>query len=94
MKHVISMTKKKVNHQMKKVQGNTLITSINNVKSVLVPVYLLNVKYGGKDYMYVMNGETGEASLDVTYGVLEMVIFGLVVFLLVFGISVGISMLF
>ena len=93
-KHVIAMTKKKVNHQMKKVVGNSLVTQINNVQNVLVPVYLLNVRYGGKDYMYVMNGETGESSLDVTNGILEMIIFGLIVGLIVFGIAVGISTLF
>lgn len=93
-KHVLAMTRKKVNHQMKKIQGNTLTTNINSVQNVLVPVYLLNVRYGGKDYMYIMNGETGESSLDVTNGVLEMIIFGLIVGLIVFGISVGLSMLF
>ena len=93
IKHVIAMTRKKVNHQMKKVQGNNLVTSISNVQNVLVPVYFLNVRYNGKDYMFVMNGETGEFSLDVTNGVLEMILFGVVVGLLVFGISVGISML-
>lgn len=94
MKHVISMVRKKVNHQMKKVVGNTLMTKIENAQNILVPVYLLNVRYNGKDYMFVMNGETGEFSLDVTNGVLEMVIFGILVGILVFGISIGISMLF
>ncbi len=93
-KHVIAMTRKKVNHQMRKVVGNSLVTQINSVQNVLVPVYLLNVRYGGKDYMYVMNGETGESSLDVTNGILEMIIFGLIVGLIVFGIAVGISTLF
>lgn len=93
-KHVLAITRRKVNHQMKKVQGDKLVTIINNVQNILVPVYLLNVRYGGKDYMYVMNGENGESSLDVTSGILEMIIFGLIVGLIVFGISVGLSMLF
>ena len=55
---------------------------------------MLNVRYGSKDYMYIMNGETGENSLDVTYGKLEMLIFGLLVALIVAGISVLITNLF
>ena len=79
---------------MKKVLDNTLRTDIKNIKSILVPVYMLNVRYGSKDYMYIMNGETGENSLDVTYGKLEMLIFGLLVALIVAGISVLITKLF
>lgn len=92
-KHVLAMTRKKVNHQMKKVVGDSLVTQINSVQNILVPVYFLSVRYNGKNYMYVMNGETGESSLDVTNGVLEMLIFGLIVGLIVFGIAVGISTL-
>ena len=93
-KHVMSIARRKVNHQMKKVQGNNLMTLINKSSSVLIPVYLLNVRYGNKDYMYIMNGENGKASVDVTYGIVEMIIFGLFVGLLVFGISVLISIMF
>lgn len=93
-KHVMAIARKKVNHQMKKVQGNNLLTQINRNTSILVPVYLLNVRYGNKDYMYIMNGENGKSSLDVTYGILEMIIFGLIIAAIVFGISVFASMMF
>ena len=94
IKHVIALSRRKVKHAMKKVLDNTLRTDIKNIKSILVPVYMLNVRYGSKDYMYIMNGETGENSLDVTYGKLEMLIFGLLVALIVAGISVLITNLF
>jgi hypothetical protein len=41
-----------------------------------------------------MNGENGKSSLDVTYGILEMMIFGLIIAAIVFGISVFASMMF
>lgn len=91
-KHIVALSRRKVKHTMKKAQGDTLRTEIKNVRNILVPVYLLNINYNSKDYMFIMNGETGESSLDVTYGKLEMFIFGLVVALVVFGISVLISM--
>lgn len=93
-KHIMAMARKKVNHQMKKIQDNDLSTQVNRVSCVLVPVYFLNVKYNNKDYMYIMNGENGKSSLDVTNGKLEMLIFGLIVGLLVFGISVLLSIMF
>lgn len=93
-KHVLAMTRKNVKHQMKKIQDNSLSTRINNLSGVLVPVYFLNVKYQNKDYVYIMNGENGKSSLEVTSGILEMIIFGVIIALLVFGLSVLASMLF
>ena len=93
-KHVMSIARKKVNHQMKKIQNNNLLTQINRNNSILLPVYLLNVRYGNKDYMYIMNGENGKSSLDVTFGILETILFGLIIAAIVFGISIFASTMF
>ena len=93
-KHVMALAKKRVKHQMKKVDSNNLNTHITKEANVLVPVYLLNVKYNNKDYMFIMNGENGIFSLDVPSGILEMLIFGTIIGLIIFGISVLVSVLF
>ncbi len=92
-KHVIALSRRKVNHKMKKVLDNNLVTDVLGVQNVLVPVYMLNVRYGNKDYMYIMNGETGESSLEVTFGSIEMLVFGIIVAAITFGISVLLSIL-
>lgn len=38
----------------------SLYVSNPSVKYVLLPVYIINCKYGGKDYRYAINGQTGK----------------------------------
>lgn len=42
------------------LRNNGLKLTDPSVKYVLLPVYLFNVKYGGKLYRYAMNGQTGK----------------------------------
>lgn len=44
----------------KVIKSNTLHTANYSVKYVLLPVYMVNVKYLGKMYTFAMNGQTGE----------------------------------
>ena len=43
-----------------KIKSNTLATTNYSVEYVLLPVYMVNVKYMGKMYTFAMNGQTGE----------------------------------
>ena len=38
----------------------SLYVSNPSVKYVLLPVYIINCKYGGRDYRYAINGQTGK----------------------------------
>ena len=42
------------------IKSNTLATTNYNIQYVLLPVYMVNVKYMGKMYTFAMNGQTGE----------------------------------
>jgi len=42
------------------VTGNTLKDTLNNTKYALLPVFMVNVKYKDKYYLFAMNGQTGE----------------------------------
>ena len=43
-----------------KINSNTLKTTNHSIEYVLLPVYMVNVKYMGKMYTFAMNGQTGE----------------------------------
>ena len=43
-----------------KIKDNTLQTTNHKIEYVLLPVYMVNVKYMGKIYTFAMNGQTGE----------------------------------
>ena len=50
---------------VKKIKSNTLAVTNHNIEYVLLPVYMVNVKYMGKMYTFAMNGQTGEFIGDI-----------------------------
>lgn len=87
MDYSLGVIRKNVNHQLKKVNKNNIAVKISDNKSVLVPLYLLNVSYNGKTYTYIMNGSTGKATMKITYGKKEIIILSIILFVLIFAVS-------
>lgn len=52
-------------YQDVKVKENLLTTKENKKEYVLLPVWMLNVKYKNKMYKFAMNGQTGECIGDI-----------------------------
>lgn len=74
-----------------KIKSNTLSVTNHNIEYVLLPVYMVNVKYLGKMYTFAMNGQTGEfiGNIPVDKIKLTLTIISLLVglFLLFWGLS-------
>ena len=86
-KHSIKIMKNKVNHSLKKlIRDNTNIL-FENAKELLVPVFIMKVKYKDKDYTYIMNGENGNSYINIPISVTGIIILSLIVFVFVFLIS-------
>ena len=83
----LSVIRTSVSHELKKVSENGLQTNLNDYKKVFVPVYYLNVNYKGKDYQFLMNGQNGINRFKLTFGIPELIVSSLVIFLIIFGIS-------
>lgn len=83
----LSVIKKNIPHELKKITNNELKTNVIEYKKILIPVYYLNIRYKGKDYQYIMNGSCGKLSFSLTYGFVELIIFSMLIFLIIFGIS-------
>lgn len=52
-------------YSSKIVNGKNLTVTITDTKYALLPVWMVNVKYQDKYYLFVMNGQTGEFIGDI-----------------------------
>ena len=62
-----------------------------NKKYVLLPVWMVNVKYKDKMYIFAMNGQTGEFIGDIPIDVKKTILFSILIFIGVFILIVLIS---
>ena len=53
-------------------------------KKILVPMYILNIKYKNNDYFYLMNGQSGESFLNIEISKTKIVVVSLLIFTLIF----------
>lgn len=85
----VSLFKERVRHQQKSAVKNEL--NLNNVKSnyILLPVFMVNIKYRDKMYTFAMNGQTGKIIGDLPLGVKEVVLWSLGIFLVCLIICIG-----
>lgn len=56
----------------------------NNKYYALLPVWMVNVKYNGKPYLFAMNGQTGEFIGDLPIDVGRVILYSLLIFIISF----------
>lgn len=64
-----------------------------NIEYVLLPVWMVNIKYNDKIYTFAMNGQTGKMIGDIPYSKKKLVLFILILFIIIFGITALITYL-
>lgn len=73
------------------VSDNNLAASKTNVEYVLLPVYMVNIKWQDKFYLFAMNAQTGEFVGNIPIDKKKVVVFSIILFvilaLIVFGID-------
>lgn len=69
--------------------ANKKETNVENekIEYVLLPVWMVNIKYNDKMYTFAMNGQTGKMIGDIPYSKGKLMIFILILFVVIFGIS-------
>lgn len=55
---------------------------------VMLPIYLLNNKYNGNDYMFIINGQTGKVEGYAPYSKKRSIILNLILFIIVWVIFI------
>lgn len=86
----ISAVSKRIKHQENVLNNNSINVTSVSTKSVLLPFLILNKKYRDKNYMVIVNGQTGKVIFsndNVIYGIKEVVIFGILLFMILFLIT-------
>lgn len=87
MRKSLNIVKNNINHQFKKIDTNNLDINIKSNDNILVPIYLLTIKYNDKDYLYMVNGQSGESTVSLTFGKKNIIISCLILFGLIFLLS-------
>lgn len=87
-KRTVKSTTDKMLHDMtapgvKVITENTLAANRTLTEYVLLPVWLVNIKYNGKYYLFAMNGQTGEFVGNIPINVSKAVMSGILMFILV-----------
>ena len=77
----------------KTVKRDTLAANMTDKKYVLLPVWMVNVKYGNKPYIFAMNGQTGKFIGDIPIDKKKVFLFSIVVFVICFAICLLINYL-
>ncbi len=69
--------------------SDTKDTSIEeeSIDYVLLPVWMVNIKYKEKMYTFAMNGQTGKMIGDIPFSKKKAVLFVLIIFAVIFGIA-------
>ncbi len=80
-----------VGFQAKTVAKNNLQTKVESNKYVLLPVWMVNVKYKDKLYLFAMNGQTGEFIGDIPLDKKKVVFYAILLFLVLFFVIILIS---
>lgn len=93
-KYCTSLARESVSHQLKKVNKNELNFNVKNIKEVYVPIYYLSVKYKGRYYTFIKNGQNGSSVIDTAFEKKNLIVFGLIVFIISFVILLLLSFLF
>ena len=86
MNKSLSIVRKNINHELKKLEDNNTELQIESFKSVLVPIYFLTLTYRKKIYRYMVNGTNNNYYYKFPIGIVETIIFSIILFAILFGI--------
>ena len=76
-----------VNHEFKKLSENHLSLGVSSSQSILIPIYFINFRYKGQEYMFLMNGQTGNTIFDVPSSKGNLILFSILCFFIIFIIG-------
>lgn len=93
IKDAVVRTRNSTEDEMKKtmigyssvvVSNNSLLANEDNHEYALLPVWMVNVKYKNKYYIFAMNGQTGEFIGNMPISVKRTIVIALLVFIGIF----------
>ena len=80
-------------YSTKNIKQKNFIPKITNCEYALLPVWMVNVKYKGKQYLFAMNGQTKEFIGDIPVDKKKVVIVSIICLIVIAAVVLGISYL-
>lgn len=77
-----------INHGSKNVVDEDFKVDQEDIKYALLPVWMVNVKYKDKFYLFAMNGQSGEFIGDIPIDTKKVVIYTVVIFVISFIVCI------
>ena len=85
-KYSLLKVRNAIDHSLKKFKSDDTSVVFHDAQEVLLPVYIVNVSYHRKNYTYYMNGQNGKSYIELPVGILEIILFVILVGGIIFAI--------
>lgn len=80
----VNLIKDTVHHESVSVKNNQLSVRQKKAYYLLLPVWMVSIKYKEKNYIFAMNGQTGKIIGDIPIGIKEAIIWAISIFVVLF----------
>ena len=84
MNSSIDVVRESVVHQTKVPVNNSLNITCKYTDYILLPVWMVNIKYKEKDYTFAMNGQTGEIVGNIPLDMMKTILISIGIFIMSF----------
>ncbi len=84
----LSLLQENVKHQQSTLLKHNLSINKHHSNYILLPVFMVNIKYHDKMYTFAMNGQTGKIVGDLPLGIKETVFWSAIIFLSCFVVCI------
>ena len=84
----VTLLQETIKHQQSVLVKHDFSVSKEMSHYILLPVFMVNIKYRGKMYTFAMNGQTGKIVGELPLGLKETFLWSVGIFILCFGICI------
>ena len=79
-KNSFNIVHKNINHKKSTIKDDLTNLKVEYFQPILIPIYFLNLKYRNKEYHYLYNGVNEKVYYKFPIGIVETIIFGILIF--------------
>lgn len=81
-KSTVKNDSRSIKYESIRIKNDSLVTKTSNYKYILLPVWMVNVKYNNKMYLFAMNGQTGEFVGNIPLDIKKTILYSIIIFII------------
>lgn len=81
MNTCVSLVSDSIPHQSRSLKTNNINITKKASNYIILPVWMVNIKYKNKMYTFAMNGQTGKIVGNIPIGIKETILWSIIVFI-------------